>query len=138
VIPCVLPEDPIERPSLPRTFEGGCHCGKVRFRATVRKYAVDECNCSMCSKKAYLHVIVPKEDFDLVSGAEAISTYTFNTHVAKHRFCSVCGVHAFYVPRSHPDGFSVNLRCLDDAPFEWFDVTGFDGRDWEKNVHKIR
>jgi hypothetical protein len=138
MIPCDLPERDPERPDLPRTFEGGCHCGKVRFRATVRRYTVDECNCSMCSKKGYLHVIVTNEDFELVSGQAALSTYAFNTRTAKHHFCSTCGVHSFYVPRSHPDGFSVNLRCLDDAPLEWFDIRPFDGRNWERHVDEIR
>ncbi len=95
------------------TFEGGCHCGAVRFRVVVDKYQVTECNCSICLKKGFLHLIVPSESFTLLQGAEVLTTYTFNTGVAKHTFCRICGIHSFYVPRSHPDGFSVNLRCLD-------------------------
>jgi hypothetical protein len=131
MIPCDLPPEEPERPTLPMVLTGGCHCGAVRFRATVRDFRVSDCNCSLCSKKGYLHVIVPKEDFELLSGADALSTYTFNTHTAKHHFCKVCGIHSFYVPRSHPDGFSLNARCLDGAPLEWFERQVFDGRNWE-------
>jgi hypothetical protein len=92
----------------------------------------------MCSRKAYLHVIVPAADFELLSDPSALSTYTFNTGVAKHHFCSRCGICSFYVPRSHPDGFSVNARCLDDAPLAWFDVEPFDGRNWEKSIGQLR
>jgi hypothetical protein len=119
-------------------FTGGCHCGAVRFRVTVRGWRVSECNCSLCAKKGYLHVIVPKEDFEPVSGADVITTYEFNTRVAKHHFCKRCGVHSFYVPRSHPEGFSVNARCLDGAELAWFDVEAFDGQHWEDHVAKIR
>ena len=136
-MPCELPDDR-ERPALPRTVTGGCHCGAVRFRATVRSFDVSDCNCSLCSMKGYLHVIVPREDFDLLSDPGAFATYQFNTMVAKHHFCKTCGVHAFYVPRSHPDGFSLNARCLHDAPLDWFDREGFDGRNWEASIHTLR
>jgi len=92
----------------------------------------------MCTKKGYLHLIVPKEDFELLAGSEALSTYTFNTRVAKHHFCRICGIHSFYVPRSHPGGFSVNARCLDDADPTWFEGVPFDGKNWEASVHTIR
>ena len=95
---------------------GGCHCGKVRFEVTApATLSVLDCNCSMCSKFGYLHLIVPKSRFRLLQGEEALTTYTFNTKVARHFFCSVCGVKSFYVPRSHPDGYSVNARCLDEG-----------------------
>src|SRR6185312_15121816 len=96
-----------------KTYEGGCHCGAVRFRVEVEGDVAYNCNCSICNKKGFLHVIVPKERFTLLRGEGAIATYTFNTAVAKHHFCRGCGVHSFYVPRSHPDGIDVNLRCLD-------------------------
>jgi hypothetical protein len=120
------------------TLEGGCHCGRVRFR--VRADALDaiDCNCTICTKKGFLHLIVTKDAFELLSGEEALTTYTFNTKVAKHTFCRVCGVHPFYVPRSHPDGVDVNVRCLDgDAPSR-FRVEPFDGLHWEANVERIR
>lgn len=92
----------------------------------------------MCSKKGYLHLIVPRDDFELLSGADALSTYAFNTGVAQHHFCKTCGIHSFYVPRSHPDGFSVNARCLDDVDLARFETEPFDGKNWEANVHTIR
>ncbi len=120
------------------TFEGGCHCGAVRFRVVVDKYKVDECNCSICLKKGFLHLIVPSERFTLLQGAEALTTYTFNTGVAKHTFCRICGIHSFYTPRSHPDGFSINLRCLDgDDILSRFEIVPFDGANWEQNIHKL-
>jgi hypothetical protein len=141
MMPCDLPHldsGDDERPPLPATFHGGCHCGAVRLKVTVRTWRASRCNCSMCEKKQYVHVIVPADDFLLEQGRDAITTYTFNTHTAKHKFCSRCGIHSFYVPRSHPEGFSVNAYCLDDAKLEWFDVEGFDGQNWERHVAEIR
>ncbi len=97
-----------------------------------------DCNCSICSRKGFLHLIVPSEDFELLSGEDALVTYSFNTMVAKHRFCRVCGIHSFYTPRSHPDQIDVNVRCLDDTPIDRFEVESFDGRRWEDNVERIR
>lgn len=116
------------------THRGGCHCGAVRFevRAPAR-LTVQRCNCSMCSKTAFLHLIVPAADFRLLSGDAALTTYTFNTGVAKHRFCRTCGIKSFYVPRSNPDGFSVNLRCLDPDTVEQVLIEDFDGRNWEQH-----
>jgi hypothetical protein len=120
------------------THEGGCHCGAVRFRVAVERYEAVHCNCSMCTKKANLHLIVARDQFTLLRGAEALSTYRFNTGVAEHTFCKICGIHPFYVPRSHPDCIDVNVRCLDgDAPAR-FHITEFDGRNWEANVDSIR
>jgi hypothetical protein len=122
----------------PAVYEGGCHCGRVRFRVTVKKHEALECNCSMCKKRANLHLIVDPEDFELLSGAEVLTVYEFNTRVAKHRFCSVCGIHPFYTPRSHPDKIDVNVRCLDGDAASGFGVGHFDGQNWEQNVGKIR
>lgn len=112
---------------------GGCHCGRVRFEvlAPARVQAL-ECNCSICGKAGYLHLIVRAEHFNLLSGSEALATYTFNTGAAKHLFCSTCGIKSFYVPRSHPDGFSVNVRCLDPGTVEAVTVTPCNGREWEQ------
>lgn len=121
------------------TFAGGCHCGRVRFEVDVEARTALECNCSICFKKAYLHVIVPRARFRLLQGAGVLSTYRFNTGVARHTFCGHCGVQAFYTPRSHPDGVSVNLRCLDDrAIIASFEIQPFDGQDWEGNVAAIQ
>src|SRR6476659_11122079 len=97
---------------------GGCHCGRVRFEVDApAELAASECNCSICAKSGYLHLIVPRSRFRLLQGSESLTTYTFNTGTAKHLFCSVCGVKSFYVPRSHPEGYSVNFRCLDAHDF---------------------
>jgi hypothetical protein len=121
-----------------RTYEGGCHCGALRFRVAVRTHKVLACNCSICSKKGFLHLIVPQGDFELLAGEARLATYEFNTRVAKHHFCTRCGIHPFYRPRSHPEGVSVNARCLDDDGLEDFEIEPFDGRRWEENVASIR
>ena len=111
---------------------GSCHCGAVQIEVDApADLQVHECNCSMCERVGYLHLIVPARQFRLVRGAEWLTTYTFNTGVAKHLFCKRCGVKAFYVPRSNPDGFSVNVRCLDRATVQSVTVLPFDGRNWE-------
>ena len=115
-------------------YEGGCHCGQVRFRVTADLARVSECNCSMCAKKGFLHLIVAPEQFELLSGGDALTTYEFNTRVAKHRFCRTCGIHSFYVPRSDPDKIDVNVRCLDGVDLETVHVTRFDGRHWEDSM----
>lgn len=117
---------------------GGCHCGRVRYEVQApADLVVDECNCSICSKSGYLHLIVPSSRFKLLQGEEALACYTFNSGMAKHYFCSHCGVKSFYIPRSNPDGFSVNLRCLDDDPARHYTVRAFDGRNWERNAHSL-
>jgi hypothetical protein len=116
----------------PRWHAGSCHCGRVRIEALAPPdLDVLECNCSMCSRSAYLHLIVAAGEFRLLSGADALVEYSFGTGVAKHRFCRHCGVKSFYVPRSHPDGYSVNARCLDPATISSMRIRSFDGRDWE-------
>jgi hypothetical protein len=92
----------------------------------------------MCSKSGYLHLIVPKSRFRLLQGEEFLATYTFNTNVAKHLFCSVCGVKSFYVPRSHPDGYSVNARCLDVGTVEELLIEQVNGRQWEQQYPEGR
>ena len=120
------------------THNGGCHCGDVRFEVDApADLELDDCNCSICSMTGYQHLIVPRSDFRLVSGEDSLTTYEFNTGVAKHVFCSRCGIKSFYVPRSHPDGISVNVRCLDPDTIRSASITPFDGQNWEDNVHKL-
>jgi Spx/MgsR family transcriptional regulator len=119
-----------------RTLEGGCHCGRVRFRVSADLDRVTECNCSVCTKKGYLHLIVPCERFVLLAGEAELTTYRFNTGVAQHRFCRTCGVQGFYVPRSDPDKIDVNVRCLDDVDLSGIAVHPFDGKNWEKAMTK--
>ena len=111
---------------------GGCHCGSVRFEAEVPDAPVPalNCNCSICSATGFLHVVVPHEQFELLSGREVLSSYRFGTGAAEHLFCSRCGVKSFYQPRSHPDAWSINANCLDE-PVE-LAVEQFDGRNWER------
>jgi hypothetical protein len=107
----------------------------VRFEVMApAAVGVTECNCSICAKSAYLHLVVPKERFRLLAGEESLTTYTFNTGVAKHFFCKVCGIKSFYVPRSDPEGVSVNARCLDPGTVTSMEVKPFDGRNWEAST----
>lgn len=122
----------------PITYEGGCHCGAVRFRVLVDKHKTDDCNCSICRKKGFLHLIVPPEKFTLLQGADVLTTYRFNTGVAQHTFCRICGIQSFYRPRSHPDSFDVNVRCLDGDVLSRFHIVPFDGANWEQNIHQLR
>ncbi len=119
--------------------KGGCHCGRIRFEVEAPgDLDVNECNCSICRLTGFLHLIVRKDDFRLVSGQDDLSTYQFNTGVAKHFFCSVCGVKSFYIPRSNPDGYSVNARCLDPGTVTSMATNTFDGRNWEAHAHTLR
>ncbi len=118
-------------------YNGSCHCGAVSFEVEApENLQVDDCNCSICSKSGFLHLIVAKRDFKLLTGEGDLQTYTFNTGVAKHTFCKTCGVKPFYTPRSNPDGVAVNARCLDTTPGS-LTVMGFDGQNWEDNAHTL-
>ena len=119
-----------------RTMRGGCHCGAVRFRVTADLDRVTQCNCSICTKKGFLHLIVAPEQFEPVSGADDLTSYRFNTMTAKHTFCKVCGIHAFYVPRSDPDKIDINVRCLDGIDLVALAVKQFDGRNWETAIEQ--
>lgn len=118
-------------------YKGGCHCGAIRFEVEAPE-AIEavNCNCSICNKSGFLHLIVPLASFTLLSGSESITTYTFNTGVAKHTFCKVCGVKPFYTPRSNPDGIDINVRCLDTEPLA-LNIDEFDGKNWEQNADKL-
>ena len=120
------------------THRGGCHCGAVAFEVDApTRLDVQQCNCSVCSMTAFLHLIVPASRFRLLRGTEVLESYTFNTGTARHLFCRRCGIKSFYVPRSNPDGFSVNVRCLDHATIEHVAVTEFDGRNWEQSAASL-
>ena len=117
---------------------GGCHCGRVRFEVRGTPDEVSECNCSVCTRKAYLHWIVPRAAFQLVAGEDDLATYRFNTGVAQHHFCRHCGVASFYVPRSNPDSVDVNARCLDGVDVAALPRRSFDGRNWEASIDQFR
>jgi hypothetical protein len=111
---------------------GGCHCRRVRFEVSApARIVVEDCNCSICRATGFLHLIVSKSDFRLLQGSDSLATYTFNTGTAKHLFCKHCGIKSFYVPRSHPDGYSINANCLDAGTVTGMRVRPFDGRNWE-------
>ena len=117
-----------------KTMQGGCHCGRVRFKVTADLDRVTYCNCSICAKKGFLHLIVPPEQFELLSGKDDLATYQFNTRTAKHTFCKTCGIHPFYVPRSDPDKIDVNVCCLDDIDVSTLTIGTFDGKNWEEAI----
>lgn len=117
------------------THRGGCHCGDVAFEVEApARLTVQDCNCSMCSMTGYLHLIVPANRFRLLRGDDRLTAYTFNTGVARHLFCRRCGIKSFYVPRSNPDGYSVNARCLDRSTIEHLAIEPFDGQNWERSA----
>ncbi|GIX34661.1 MAG: aldehyde-activating protein [Lysobacteraceae bacterium] len=118
-------------------YQGGCHCGAVRFEVEIPDAPeVEDCNCSICRMTGYLHLIVPASRFRLLCGKQALTTYRFNTGVAQHTFCRFCGIKPFYVPRSNPDGIDVNLRCLDRMP-DGVRIVPFDGRNWEQHAARL-
>jgi hypothetical protein len=120
------------------THAGSCHCGAVRFEVDAPAVlAALECNCSICRMTGFLHLIVPSSRFRLLAGAGDLAEYTFNTGLARHRFCRHCGVKSFYVPRSNPDGIDVNVRCLDAATIERIDITPFDDNRREESEADI-
>jgi len=117
---------------------GSCHCGAIVIEVSAPEdIEAHECNCSMCERTGFLHLIVPASAFRLVQGADALTTNTFNTGVAKHYSCRYCGCKPYYVPRSHPDGFSVNVRCLNKATLRSVKVLPFDGKNWEKSADHL-
>ena len=118
--------------------EGGCHCGAVRFAAEVAEAVeVLDCNCSICAKSGFRHLMVPHRDFTLVQGDDALVSYRFGTGAADHLFCRTCGVKSFYQPRSHPEAWSVNLNALDDSSGLKITLRSFDGRNWEQAAAEL-
>jgi hypothetical protein len=114
-------------------YSGSCHCGAVAFEVeATAPIVVQACNCSICTKAGFVHLIVPRSRFRLLRGEDHLTTYTFNTGVAKHTFCGTCGMKPFYTPRSNPDGVDVNVNCLDPIPADMV-IEPFDGQNWEAN-----
>ena len=121
------------------THLGSCHCKQIRFEVIGEKnIKVLDCSCSICSILNYKHYIVDKSQFKLLKGKKYLSTYTFNTNVAKHLFCKNCGIKSFYIPRSHPDSISVNLNCIHSKTINKVKIIKFDGKHWNKNINKIK
>ncbi|QMU60977.1 MAG: GFA family protein [Gammaproteobacteria bacterium] len=119
-------------------YSGGCHCGAIRFEVEASKnITCQDCNCSICSKSGFLHLIVPESKFKLLQGEDNLTTYTFDSGEAKHFFCKTCGIKSFYIPRSNPDGFDINVRCLDKQPMG-ITIEPFDGKNWEQHAHELK
>jgi len=118
-------------------YRGHCHCRAVAFEVDApERFVAQDCNCSICTMTGYIHLIVPRSRFRLLTGEDNLTTYRFNTGVAQHKFCRTCGVKPFYIPRSNPDGVDVNVRCLDPMPTGYV-LEPFDGRDWERHGHEL-
>jgi hypothetical protein len=113
---------------------GACHCERVRFRVRAELSEITVCNCSICTKKGFVHLIVPTSQFELLAGDDDLTCYRFNTGLAKHTFCRHCGVHPFYTPRSDPDKVDVNVRCLDGVDLAALEPLHFDGKNWEQAI----
>ena len=122
-------------------YKGGCHCGQVRYSFQLSQPIEDTeilaCNCSICEKTGYIHLIIPKSEFELLTDWNNIENYQFNKKIANHYFCKKCGIKSFYQPRSHPDQWSINARCLDEFSNLPLKVKGFDGKNWEANIESI-
>ncbi|GAB3735376.1 GFA family protein [Luteimonas pelagia] len=109
---------------------GGCHCGRVRFQVRAPAHPlVLSCDCSICTMTGFLHLVVPRSRFRLTRGEAALSEYRFGTRTARHLFCRHCGIRSFYVPRSHPDGWSVDVRCIDPGTLRGWEVRPFHDAD---------
>lgn len=118
-------------------YQGSCHCGEIKFSVEAPQVIeADLCNCSVCKKSGYLHLIVPSSHFKLLVGKDKLVEYKFNTKVAKHYFCATCGIKPFYIPRSNPDGVDVNVNCLDTL-CKQVNISDFDGQNWELHAHKL-
>ncbi len=118
---------------------GSCHCKQIQFEVIGKNnIQVLDCSCSICSILNYKHYVVDKSQFQLLKGKKYLSTYTFNTKVAKHMFCKICGIKSFYIPRSHPDSISINLNCINSKTINKVKIIKFDGKHWKKNINKIK
>jgi hypothetical protein len=118
-------------------YHGSCHCGAITFEVEAPECVeAYQCNCSICAMSGFLHLVVPASKFKPLHGDHCLSEYTFNTHTAKHLFCRRCGIKPYYIPRSNPDGFDVNVRCLTPQPDE-ITIIPFDGQNWEAHAPKL-
>jgi len=123
-------------------YHGGCHCHEIRFEIQLKKTLAEvtilQCNCSICIKTGYLHLIIPKKQFELQTNWANLSNYQFNKRIAKHYFCKICGIKSFYQPRSHPDCWSINVRCLDEYSYDKLKLEDFDGKNWQKSRDNLK
>jgi len=117
---------------------GQCHCGDVKFSfESAATMPVTLCNCSVCNMTGYQHVFIPQDEVT-IEGKDNLSLYTFNSGEAKHLFCKKCGIKPLYIPRSHPESYSINLRCVTSGTLSAGEITEFDGQNWEANIDQLR
>lgn len=116
-----------------KTYHGSCHCGAVTFEVDADLSKLGNCNCSMCGKKGSVHHRVPEDRFRLLSGEDSLRTYQFNKKIATHFFCQNCGIHTYSHPRTAPEKFNINVRCLNDFDLQndEYELSHFDGKNWE-------
>ena len=120
------------------TIHGGCHCGAVRYRAELSEpLEALRCNCSICAACGFVHLIVAARNFTLLTDPAALSEYRFNSGVARHLFCAQCGIKSYYVPRSNPDGISLNLNCIEERAQLDVRISDFDGQNWEAHAASL-
>ncbi len=119
-----------------KTYRGSCHCGRITFEVEADITSVADCNCSMCFRKGMLYCDVPPDRFRLLSGRDDLSMYCFK--VAKHYFCKHCGCHPFSRPRSNPEGWGINVRCLEGLELSKVEILPFDGQNWEEANRTFR
>lgn len=119
---------------------GSCHCGAVRFTVELPdELSGTRCNCSICSRKGAVTVYAPLAALTVTQGADHLSCYSFNTGVAKHHFCSKCGIHCFHQTRSFPDKYGVNVACLEGiSPYDFAEVPVVDGRNHPNDNGGVR
>ena len=119
--------------------KGHCHCGAVQFEFTAASpIDVTQCDCSICSMTGYEHVFIPQSDLKFTKGEDNLSLYTFGTGAAKHFFCKSCGIKPLYIPRSHPECYSVNLRCVANGTLTVANRIAFSGSNWEENIDGLK
>lgn len=114
----------------PITLNGSCHCGAVRFTATLTEgfASARRCTCSICRMRGAVAVTSTPEQFRITQGEDKLATYQFNTGTAEHHFCSVCGIYTHHKRRSNPNQFGVNVACLEGvSPFDFAEVAVHDG-----------
>ncbi len=112
------------------TYRGGCHCGRTRFEVDGELTRISECNCSICSKSAFLHWRIEPGQLRMLTPWENLSTYVWGTRRARHYFCPTCGVAPLRNPRGDPSKVSVNARCIDGVDLSALALEHIDGKNW--------
>jgi hypothetical protein len=121
-----------------RSYQGGCHCGRIRFEVRAALDYVVDCNCSLCRRRGALWHGANEADLRILAGEGELALYQFNTKTAKHYFCRHCGVHPFIRPRLDPGRWAFNVRCIDGVELSSIPVRPFDGEHWEAAAEALR